>query len=262
MTTVFSDECIYNILGHLKNCWNYEYPTGKTLETAIYRGVKPFYADAQLKGAPSTITDVGKDTQAFDVKGSKVLGHINKVTRSANEEKNIFCQQIMPDGKIITVRIPFSTVTQVRRPKVNLKGYKGDSKKTLNEQIKDYHTFAIETSTKDGYKDLYSVVCLYGIDKGYKSVFLTIEKFSIPECVKFDIGKKKNKTPCSYQGYDANGNVVFSLSSFNSGSSNFYKRFYTTHGILMTWPAEDDDHTIFTKEMLLEHGAIQNVNPK
>jgi hypothetical protein len=262
MNTVLSDDCIYNILGHLKNCWDYTYPTGHTLETAIYRGIKPFYVDAQLKGAPSTFTDVGKGSQAFDIKGSKKLGHIKKVTRAANENQNIFCQQTLPNGNTITVKIPFSTVTQVRRPKVNLKGYKGNSKKTLNEQIGDYYKFAIETSTKEGYKDLYSIVCVYGIDKGYKSVFLTVEQFSIPECVKFDIGKKEDGTPCSYQGYDINGNVVFSLSSFNSGSSNFYKRFYTTQGILMTWPEEDSDQSIFTKEILSEHCAIQNVTPK
>lgn len=261
MNNIFSDECLYNILGHLKKCWDYTYPTGATLETAIYRGIKPFYPDAILKGAPSTITDVGKNKEAFDIKGNKVLGHLDKISKASNIEKNIFCNQTMPNGKTVVVRIPTSIITQVRRPKVKLNNYKGSPKVAINTQIEDYHEFAIKTSTKDGYDELYSIVCLYGIDKkkGIKSVFLTVDKFAIPQCVKFDIGTKKDNTPCSYQGYDSNGNVVFSLSSFNSGSSNFYKRFYTTQGMLMTWPTEASDHVIFTKEDLSESAAVQTI---
>jgi hypothetical protein len=259
MTQLLSEECIANILGHIKNSWNYDYPTGKTLEKAIFRGIEPFYANAKSLGSPSTIVDVGKDNQAFDIKGCKVLGHVNKTGKSSNHEKNIFVEQNVPEKGKIKVRIPQSIITQVRRPKVDLKNYAGDAKKSLNEQVNDYHEFALKTTNKDGYKELFSIVLLYGIDKGFKSVFLTIKKFDIPAIENYSIETKKNGTPCAYHGKDINDNVVFSLSSFNKGSSNFYKRFYTEHGHLMTWPAEEDTHVIFKRESLELNCAINKV---
>ena len=157
------------------------------------------------------------------------------------------------------MRIPRSVTTQVRRPKVDLKNYKGNPKKTIDDQIKDYYQFAVETTNKDGYKELYSVVLLYGIDKGYKSIFLTLEKFNIPNVVSSSIGTKQDGTPCAYHGLDNEGNTVFSLSSFNKGSSNFYKRFETTNGLLMTWPEEENNPTIFTKKDLEKDCAITKI---
>jgi hypothetical protein len=251
--------CIDNILGHIKNCWNYDYPNGKTLETAIFRGIEPFYANARLLGSPSTIVDVGKNNEAFDIKGCKELGHLVKIVKSSNHEKNNFAEQTVPGAKKIVVRIPKSVITQVRRPKVDLKNYAGNTKKIIDEQVQDYHQFAMTTTNDDGYEVLFSVVLLYGIDKGFKSVFLTLKKFDIPQIKKYITVNKKNGTPCGYQGTDADGNVLFKLSSFNKGSSNFHKKFCTEEGILMTWLAEEKNQTIFTREELETTCAIKEI---
>ena len=262
MTTVLSDECISNILGHIKACWNYNYPTGNTLENAFFEGIRPFYTDAKSLGGPNTMVDVGKDQEAFDIKGKKVLGHLSKLTKASNYEENIFVKQLVPGKGKINVKVPKSIMTQIRRPKVNLKNYKGNAKKILTEQITDYHQFAVKTTNKAGYQDLFSVVLLYGIDvkKGYKSVFLTIEKFDIPAVAKFSIGTKKdNVTPGSYLGADDKNNTLFSLITFSTNSSNFSKRFYTTYGELMTWSIEDTDPVIYTRSELEKTCAVTTV---
>lgn len=261
MAHLLIEDCGYNLLGHAKACWKYDYPTGSTLENAIFQGLRPFYPNAQLLGSPSTIVDVGRDNVAYDNKGCKVLGHINKKVRSSNNDNNIFVKQDIPGVGVIQVRIPRSIITQVRRPKVNLRDFKGSPKHALNEQIKDYHQFAMKTTAKDGYEELFSIVLLYGIDekKGVKSIFLTIEEFHIPEIVAYEIGTKKNGTPCAYHGLNEKGQIVFSLSSFNKGSSNFYKRFVTSQGILMSWAVENEEPVIYTRDELLKTCAIQTV---
>lgn len=259
MNDIFSDDCLYNIIGHIKNCWTYGYPSGTTLENAIFEGIRPFYSNAKKLGSSFTIVDTAKDNDALDVKGRKVLGHLKRITAGANHQDNQFVEQVVPNFGKIKVRIPRSVITQVRRPKVDLKGYKGDAKNILNEQIKDYQNFAFETTNKDGYKNLYSVVVLYGIDKGYKSIFLTIEKFSTPKAVKFSVGIKENGDPCSYDAHDLNGKLVFKLSSFNKGSSNFSKTFQTTNGILVTWPVEAESDFVYTRNYIEETSAIKTV---
>ena len=259
MNNIITDECLHNILGHIKNCWTYGYPSGTTLENAIFEGLKPFYPSAKNLGSPSTIVDTAKEDDAFDVKGRKVLGHLKRLTGSANHADNQFIEQNIPNFGKIKVRVPRSVITQVRRPKVDLKGYKGNPEEILNEQIKDYQSFAFETTSKDGYKNLYSVVVLYGIDKGYKSVFLTIEKFSTPSSTRFSVGKKENGEPCSYDSYDQNNKLVFKLSSFNKGSSNFYKTFETSQGTLLTWPVEEKSDFVYTKGYIEKTSAITTI---
>jgi hypothetical protein len=259
MKNQLTQSCINNILGHIKNCWNYDYPTGKTLETAIFRGIEPFYANAKLLGSPSTIVDVGKNNEAFDIKGCKKLGHMVKIVKSSNHVMNNFAEQTVPNSNKIIVRIPKSVVTQVRRPNVDLKNYTGNAKKIIDEQIQDYHQFAVTTTRDDGYEVLFSIVVLYGIDKGFKSVFLTLKKFDIPQIKNYIIENKKDGTPCAYKGIDATGKDIFSLSSFNKGSSNFYKSFCTEEGILMTWLAEEKNQTIFTREELETTCAIKEI---
>lgn len=258
---IISTDCLYNILGHVMKSWQYSYPSGTTLESAIYEGIKPFYKDARLLGSPSTITDVSKSKDAFDIKGRKVLSHLRKMSRANNLDENNFVKQKVPNHGEVYVRIPHTTTTQVRRPKVDLKGFKGDPKKAIDSQIQDYLQFALVTSTKDGCDQIYSIVLLYGIDekKGFKSVFLSIEPFGAPQPVRYEIGYKKNGQPCEYSAYDQTNQKIFSLSSFNKGSSNFYKAFQTEHGMLMTWPIESKDDMIYTKNYLEKHAAVQIV---
>ena len=104
MKNQLTQSCINNILGHIKNCWNYDYPTGKTLETAIFRGIEPFYANAKLLGSPSTIVDVGKNNEAFDIKGCKKLGHMVKIVKSSNHVMNNFAEQLF----LILIKLLFA----------------------------------------------------------------------------------------------------------------------------------------------------------
>lgn len=254
MIDILTDECLYNILGHIKNCWKYSYPTGANLENAIYKGIFPYYNDVKLLGSPSTIVDVGKSKDAFDIKGFKSLEHVKRLKKGTIAEK-----QILPDGSVIFVKIPPAIITQVRRPNVELENYTGNPELILKKQILDYYKFAISTKRKDGYCDLYSIVSLYGIKNGYKSVYLTVEKFSAPKVTNYIIKNNTKNNPCAYQGLDENNNIVFSLSSFNKGSSNFYKQFCTESGILMTWPEEEKNYIIFTKEDLEKECAIKNL---
>lgn len=261
LNKIFSDDCVSNIVGHIKACWEYDYPTGKTLENAIFKGIKPFYADAKALGSPNTIVDVGKEKQAFDIKGSKTLKHLKKKNENSNDENNIFIQQTIPNYGKILVKIPRYIHTQVRRPKVDLKSFTGSAQKTLDDQIKDYHSFAMQTTNRDGFNELISIVLLYGIDdkRGLKSVYLTAEKFNIPTVASYVVGHSKKGTPNAYIGLDKNNEKVFSLSSFNRGSSNFYKTFYIQKGLLVTWEVEEEDPKIYTKKELEKICAIDSI---
>lgn len=259
MQTILSEDCIYNILGHIKDCWETDYPNSKNLENAFFKGLLPFYPNSKLLGSPTTIVDAGKDSDAFDIKGCKSLNHVFGLTRNSNQIENYYHTQTLPNGNKVIVKIPKSINTQVRRPNVDLESYKGNAKVILENQVLDYHVFAINSIAKDGYENLYSVVLLYGIDKGYKSIFLTIEDFSIPAIETTKVGVKKDGTPCSYNGLDAEGNVVFTLSSFNRGSSNFVKRFETSSGILMTWEDKSKQDIIHTKNSLQKECCISKI---
>lgn len=255
MINILDDKCIHNIFGHIKNRWDSNSPTGKNLENAIFDGLVPFYSNAQLLGSPDTIVDVGKDLDAFDIKGSQSIDHQYKIVKSSNFKKNNFITQTLPNGENIIVKIPKSIITQVRRPKVNLEGYKGDPKTILDFQIDDYINFARTSTVKKGYKDLYSLVLLYGEDKGVKSIFFTLKEFENPIIVDYRI--RNNNV---YEAIDQFGDVAFKVSSFNAGSSNFYKKFDTSKGILMSWINKENTLPVFTLNDLEKDCIIDGVN--
>jgi hypothetical protein len=254
---VLSDDAVYNIIGHCKKCWNYTYPTGTALEEAIYRGIKPFYKNSQSLGAPNTIVDVAKEKHGFDLKGSKSLGHVTKIAKSANCNDNIFVEQILPNALKIKVKVPKYITTMVQRPNVDMENWKGDPEKIINASIVNYKNFAISTTKSAGCDNLYSIVVLYGEDKGYRSIFVTLEEFSVAEIASAKHYLKQNKVNAGYIGLDKNGDVVYSLSPFNRGSINSYKKFKTSQGVLYTWPVEEIDDTIYDKAFLLDNGAIK-----
>lgn len=261
MNNLICEEALHNILGHIRKCWDYTYPTGSALEEAIYRGLKPFYNKVESLGSPKTLTDIRKDKDAFDVKGAKKLGHIRKIQSNSNSEENNFVEQQLPNRKKITVRIAKSVYTQVRRPKVDLKNYKGDALKILQEQINEYHQFALKTTTKDGCENIISIVCQYGEDKGFRSVYLSVEPFKNIQIVSADIAyQQKSGKPNGYRGFDNKGNEVVSLSSFNRGSANMCKKFRTDTGILYTWAKEDSQEVIYTKHDLSNIGAVKIID--
>lgn len=259
--TTLSSEVITNVLGHCKECWNYDYPTGKTLENAFYEGVKPFHADSKKLGSSFTIVDVAQGTNAFELKGSKALGFLKRVTGAANHGKNKFISVSIPNVGNLLVRVPYSIMTQIRRPVVDLHNYKGNPKEIILEQIEDYVNFAKKSCEKGGFDTLYSGTLLYGTDekKGVRGIVYTQSKFSIPTITDYTIGYKEDgKTPCSYQAIGEDGLVVFQLSSFNKGSSNFYKRYYVDVDSLnvLVWAIKEQHAKIFTKEELSKDSVI------
>lgn len=256
---ILSKEAIYNIIGHCKKCWDYTYPTGKALEEAIYRGIKPFYKNSQSLGAPNTIVDVSKEKDAFDIKGKKKLGHLKRLSKSSNKENNIFVEQILPNALRIKVKIPKNITTMVQRPNVDMENWKGDPLKIIKASISYYKNFAHTTTKKVNCDNLFSVVVLYGEDekKVYRSLFITLEEFSEPEIALAKYHLKKDKSYAGYNGFDKDGNIIFSLTPFNRGSVNCNKIFNTNQGVLYTWPIEETDPTIYDEFYLLKDGAIK-----
>ena len=258
---VLPEDAVYNILGHCKKCWDYTYPTGKALEEAIYRGIKPFYKDSQSLGAPNTIVDVSKEKDALDIKGGKKLGHLKKLSKSANDTNNIFVEQILPNALKIKVKIPKYITTMIQRPDVDMENWKGNPSTIINKGINAYKKFADKTTKESGCDTLYSMVVLYGEDekKGYRSLFITLEQFSEPEIATAKHHLKKDGSYAGYNGYDKDGNLIYSLSPFNRGSVNSYKRFDTKQGVLYTWPIEETDPTVYNESYLLKDGAIRTI---
>jgi hypothetical protein len=261
LTDILTENAIYNIIGHCKKCWDYTYPTGKALEEAIYRGLKPFYQDTQSLGAPNTIVDVAKNKEGFDAKGGKQLDHLMKIGKSANNDNNIFVEQILPNALKVKVKIPTHITTMVQRPSVDMENWKGDPVAIINKSIAGYQKFANDSIKAIGCKQLYSIVVLYGEDqkKGCRSLFFTLEDFSIPEIATAKHYLKKNGTNAGYLGLDNEGNVIYSLAAFNRGSVNSYKKFKTTKGFLYTWLIEEIDPVIYDKQFLEKDGTIQIV---
>jgi hypothetical protein len=258
---VLSEDAVYNTIAHCKKCWDYTYPTGKALEEAIYRGIKPFYKNTRSLGAPNTIVDVSKETDAFDIKGGKKLGHLKKLSKSANDETNIFVEQILPNALKIKIKIPKNITTMVQRPNVDMKNWKGDPLRTIKASISFYKNFANTTTKKANCDNLFSIIMLYGEDekKGYRSLFITLENFSEPEIATATHYLKKDGSYAGYNGFDKDGNLIYSLSPFNRGSVNSYKRFDTNQGVLYTWPIEENNPTIYDEAFLLKDGAIKIV---
>ena len=245
---------------HCRKCWDYTYPTGKALEEAIYRGLRPFYLDARSLGAPNTIVDVSKEKDAFDIKGGKKLKHMKRLTASANYEENMFVDQILPNAQVVKVQIPKHITTMVQRPDVDMKNWKGDPFDIIKKGIAFYKKFAETTTKKSNCDNLFSVVVLYGEHNGYRSVFMTLEDFSSPEIATASYHLKKDGKKAGYIGFDIIGNIVYSLSPFNRGSVNSYKRFETNKGVLYTWPVEEDDPTIYTESDLIKDGSVKFVD--
>jgi hypothetical protein len=257
---IFSEDCIQNILGHIRCCWTYSSPTSKTLEEAIYRGIKPFYDNIRDLGGPTTIVDIAKGTQALDIKGGQQLGHLKVVGKAQNQDTNIFVEQIMPGAGKIKVRIPKNVDTIIRRPGINLQSFTMEPKQALTECVQEYKTFAEKTTKEAECDSLFTIFVLYGMDekKGYKSIFLTLEEFFIPEIKKYNISTKEDGvSPQAYLGLDSSGSVIYKLVPFNQSSTNSYKKFDTSRGVLYTWPIEESDPIIYTKEMNEKDGSIK-----
>lgn len=231
---MINQEIANNIFYHIELCWDYTYPTGQALETAIARGLSPFF-DVQQLGSPNTITDVKADDVAIDIKGNKTLKLIKKITAATNTRDN----NLVPwhvDGATVYLSVPKSVITQVRRPTVDLNNYENAASHTLKEQIDEYKTFAVVKSRADGCKCIVSFVVQYGMHQDKKFATLTVNEFEMPEIADFatqqstETGKNN-----AYVARDKQGRVLYKLKSFNLGSSNMYKRFSTEEFYYRAW---------------------------
>lgn len=256
---MINQEIANHIFLHIGRCWDYCYPTGQALETAIARGLEPFFETKQL-GSPSTITDVKADDVSIDSKGNKTLKLLKKITRATNTEDN---QVLELDvlGKKVYLGVPRSIVTQVRRPKVDLQNYAGDAKETLVEQIDEYETFAITKSKADGCVCIMSFVVQYQKRDNIKGATLTVNEFEIPQVAEYITKKDGKGKNSAYVALDENGQEVFALSSFNAGSSNMYKRFNTEKFYYRVWQSDTyvpEYNRLIVEKELTESGVVGN----
>ncbi len=230
---MINQEIANNIFYHIGNCWDYNYPTGQALETAISRGLDPFFNTQQL-GSPNTITDVKADDVSIDVKGNKTLKFIKKINSRTNMEDNTLID-ISIEGTPVHLSVPKSIMTQVRRPTVDLQGYNGDPEEILSEQISEYENFVWTKSEQDGCNTVMSFIVQYGERDGMKAITLTTNEFEIPEAADFQTTTNKSGENNAYVAYDSEYNEIFRLSSFNRGSSNMYKRYPTEKFYYRVW---------------------------
>jgi len=258
---IISEQAVYNIIGHIKNCWNYTYPTGKALEEAIYRGLIPFYKNVQTLGGPHTIVDVLKDTDAFDIKGAKQLGFLKKIGTTSNQAENNFVEQTFPNGKKITVKIPRDILAIVKRPNADMEKFEGAPIDVLKKSIGEYETFARTTTAKAKCKNLYSIVVLYEEDKinGLRSIFFTLEEFSVPNIIQGRHISKKTGENAGYIGTDETNTTCYKLLGFNPASVNSYKKFVSNRGILYTWLINEDDSLTFDELNLEQNGFMHKI---
>lgn len=235
MTTVLDSKVALHIFKHIEQTWEVTLPTGNALEIAIARGFKDNNKhNVRTFGSPNTITDVAVDNICLDIKGRGVATLLDKLTRNQDYTKNIYIP-VKYDNREFFISIPKSVMTQARRPKIELNNYQGDAKNTLIEQANEYVDFAHRTSAADGCDEIVSVIHLYGTAKGYKISVLTETVF---EKHVIDTAKTiydKNGKPNGYEGCNTEGSVVYKLSSFNKGSSNMEKRYYTTKSYYRIW---------------------------
>jgi hypothetical protein len=241
-----TQEIAHNIFYHVEKCWDYVYPTGQALETAVYRGFLPFYDLVEHHGSPSTIVDVKVMDNALDIKGVKRLNIVKKMTNHQNQDDYVWQEHMVKNSKYY-LGIPKSVMTQVRRPTVDLQGYKGDCEKIISEQIEDYKNFAESSAARADCNKIYSIVGLYQYHKKLKikAFSLSMLEFAVETPDKYVTEKK------SYLAYK-DDETQFKLSSFNTGSSNFEKRFKVTAQYSRLWSDEQ-------RPDLLERHTVDNL---
>jgi len=230
---MINQEIANNIFYHIGNCWDYNYPTGQALETAISRGLDPFFNTQQL-GSPNTITDVKADDVSIDIKGNKTLKFIQRLDSRTNTWDNTIVSTTV-DGVPVNLSVPKSIMTQVRRPTVDLEGYNGDPETILSEQISEYENFVWTKSEQDDCNSVMSFIVQYGERDNMKAITLTTNEFEIPEAAQFNTSKNRLGENNAYIAQDYNGHEIFRLSSFNRGSSNMYKRYPTETFYYRIW---------------------------
>lgn len=257
---MISKSSLYSIIGHIQHYWDYtdSLPTGKPLEKLITDGLRSVYPDSKEMGAPDTIVDVGKEKDAFDIKGVGKLSHSFRVPKEKFYIDNNYLLSNLKNNSAY-VKIPKYVTTMVRRPSVDIKSYSGDAKEIISEQITEYNAFALSTTKKAGFENLYSFITLYGEDKGLRSVFISVDQFKIPVATSFYTVYNKSDKAVGYAANDSSGKTMFSLSSFNNGSTNFYKTFEIQSGVLYTWEIEKRLPLVYDYDYLIKNGSLSEL---
>lgn len=260
--SVLSKSAVDNIIGHCANCWDYVPPNDTALEKAVFRGIKPFYNRVKALGSPDTIVDVLKDTDAFDIKGSKGIHYLKKITRAANYEEYYYINQTLVDGENIILKIPKSLVLIVKRPGIDVENWQGDHSRIISESVKEYKNFVEETTNKSGCTDLWSMISLYGQSKdgAVRSVAISLERFFLPEIARTDYLTNGKGERVGYAAYDTNNNISYKIDGFNSGSKNTHKRFPFNNFVLYSWKTENSNDLVFEEQHLVDKGSILTVS--
>lgn len=246
---MLTDDVVNNIFFHVEKCWDYTYPTGHSLETTFARGLAPFF-DVQQLGSPSTITDIKVSQISIDAKGIKTL----KLSKSASARTNMTDKHKIPvwiGSERRQLVVPKSVFTPVRRPSVDLEGYKGDPEKILKEQINEYHNFAECSSRADGCDSIQSMVLQYGEEKGHKFVALSLSEFEKPAITEYRTKYSRTGKPNGYIAIGECGKKVYEISSFNSGSSNLQKRFNTSKIYYRIWEDSIQEESYNKEDMFI-----------
>lgn len=233
---LFSEEAIVNVLGEIRESWDYGLPTSVSLELAVSRGLKKFYPVEQLGGAHN-FTDIAvvlpsMNKVALDVKGKKSL-------RTSKKDSSQFKKS--PRVEII-----------VRRPTIELENFQGNPYTILHEQKDEYEKFAYNSSTQNNCKTIVSFICLYAETETHRSMYLETQPFEKNSIERACINKK------TYEGYDANNVRTYKIVRFSTGSSNFYRTFtiYNT-GIHYTFRRTEKPSKLYTMSDLLLDGCIK-----
>jgi hypothetical protein len=227
--TLITQEVATNIAQHAQQAWTYSVPNDSTGEIVITNGLKPFYPNAEQRGGSTTIVDVKVDNIALDIKCRDVLGiflkeHSEK-QRAKAPSKEYYQVENIWIGKPKFVHSP------VRRPSVDLENYQGDCKRIMTEQIAEYKAYAERTTKEAGCTELRSVLFLYGEAKGYKAIYIEEQPFATPTPVRFETAK-------SYKAFDQDDRLLYEISDYSKGSTNFNKRFDCNKGFLFVWPSQ------------------------
>lgn len=224
-----------NIAAHTQQAWTYGTPNDDTAEIIITNGLLPFYNQAQQRGGSTTIVDVKVGTTALDIKCRDVIGFFNKAPsrRQLSSDNRYF--EIIKDT--LWVKVPNSVVCPVRRPKTNTQKFKGDCKTAIMDQIAEYKSYASRTVAAAGCTELHSVLLLYGQDLGYKAIYIEEQDFGTPVPSSFETGLNRQGQENSYMGLDNQGRLLYKISDYSEGSTNFNKRFDCVAGYLFVWPS-------------------------
>lgn len=245
MIPLLTKEVATNIAHHTQLAWTYSVPNDTTGEIILTCGLKPFYPEAEQKGGSTTIVDVKVGNIAYDVKCRKVL-KIFKKARTEKQKANAPGQVYHKINDNLYIGKPTDVLSPVRRPKVNLENFQGDSKRIITKQIEEYKNYANRTMQAAGCNELRSLLILYGKGKGYKSIYIEEQSFSTPAPVRFEIYINEKNKPAGYIGYD--NKPLYKLSNYSKGSSNFNKRFDCNTGFIFVWADEELSTDVVTPD--------------